>query len=366
MFSLFRLDPVTSVARIGQDWSNVNDGLRFNLNKTVEYYRNSVRAVPSEHLLVNILTNIGVSTKLSLERYYANVSERSRDIARVLNLTSELSRGKVKRGVFYPAECTEAILAIEDFFDYELAYKDWLNIRAVECLRTPYDDLDLLLLKGKTNSTINGIGITSIDIAKLCVQYKAFRDLEAYRYRTIPDYVERTPMQFVHMHVLPNMLYSQLDNAIFNRLYAYTVGAPIGETILRHPFYLTDWSTRLDKILRSKIEYFEHNKLDFNTILSQVYLIDSFTLADFCLLPDLAKTRQVMWLLVLARLRQLIWLLKIQSSNKSNQDISAINRLKRFFTRVKRNNEIITQLPLAFKAVLDDELFDIYQLLDIH
>lgn len=363
MFRLFRIEPVNEPLRIGQDWSNIQQGLRFNLLKTIEYYQTNVGAVANEHLLVTILNSIGVSTKLPLDRYYANVIDRSGDLSRVMNLTSGFNRGKVKEGVFYA--CKETILYLEDDFNYEEYYKDWLNIRALNVLRHPYSDISLLLPDAKVNGTLQGIAITSLDIAKLCIQYKAFRDREAYRYKTIPDYVELTDKQFIKMHVLPNALPSILDESIFNRLYCYSVGMPLGEVYGRHPFYLTDWSKRLDLYLLQKLKYFKHNKLDFTTLLQSVGLVDLPNLLDLCLLPDVAKTRQVMWLLVLARTRTLIWLLKLTKDSGSNSNNADINRLKKFFTRVKYNNEIITQLPLAFKEVLDDELDELYSLLGI-
>lgn len=366
MFQLFdlRQSPNPSTKR-AQDWVNVANGLRQNLKSVQDYYRSHSLAVPAEHFLVTLINSFGLPTSMNLDRYYVNILERADDLGRVLNLTSPISRGKVLKQSLLGTGYTEAVLALNEDFDYESAYQNWREQTPLRCLRHPVSDLSLLTYSKTQAYTDTGVMITSLNIPLLAVMYKGFRNHEQALAKADPEYVQRTVMHFVHMFVLTNMLPSFLDCALFNRVYRLTRGIPLGERLGRHPFHLTDWSSRCNHSQSDILKRLESGKMDMNTMLCNIPLIDEFSLHEQCILPDVAKTRQVMWLLIMARIRYVIWLVEMSQKNGNTQDEGFINRLKRFLIRMKQNNQIITQLPLAFKEELEEDLDDLSSLLGL-
>lgn len=365
MYNLFNLKPTVGTnVRLTHDWLNVSKGLDDNLELVVGYYKTHTMAVDAQHYLVRLITNIGVPHSLPLDRYYSNVSNNAHDLTRVVGMTSPTNRGRVFSNIFY-YDVDELLLANDDEFNYEYAYNNWKDVRAVTCLRVPHSDLGLNLPNGNSNGTEEGIGITVINLPLLCVQYKAFRDNEKKLVKSIPDYQSRSLMQFVHMYVLSNMLYSYYDNVLFNRLYNLTFGIPQGESYSRHPFHLTSWEKRLDAIQKKIIKMNTNNKFDYTTMLRNTPMVSSLNLEKLMQLPDVARTRQVMWLLISSRLKVLHWLLYLNNINKSNKDINTFNKLRKYFQRINQNNEIITQLPKKFKDTLNDEISDVSELLRI-
>lgn len=366
MFQLFELRQVpNTITKRGQDWHNVYTGLKANLDTVLQYYRNHSLAVPAEHFLVTLINSLGVSTNLNLERYYNNVCERALDLSRVMNLTSPISRGKPLKGVFFSEDCIEAVLSLDDDFDYEHVHENWREVSAVRVLRHPVSDLSLLPWSKRTQYTDVGVAISSVNIPMLAVQYRAFRLHERELAKQDPEYVERTVMHFVQMYALTNMLPSYLDCVLFNRMYNLTVGKPMGSALKRQPFHLVDWRSRLTKTQTDILERLGKSKVDMHTLLANCPLVDEFSGLEFSVLPDVAKTRQVMWLLIMSRLRILIWLLSMSERNGNIQDEGFVNRLRHFFRRVKLNNQIVTQLPLAFKEEMEEDLEELYRLLGI-
>ena len=366
MFSLFHLRPDTNMAiRIPGDWNNISTGLVINLNKVVNYYRSHSYAVESNHLLVNLLMNLNIPLSMDIDRYYANAMDRSVDLARVLGFTSSVNRGKVFHNFLFGNDTSEFILSLDDEFDYEAADKDWRELSPIKLLRHPVTDLGMLIPNGKKGGSDFGISIASINIPLLAIQYRAFRNHEKELAKRIPDYNQRSVMQFIHMYPLANILPSLVDGVIANRVCNLTLGKPMGVAYRSHPFPIPKWEGRLNKFHGLLLNHLKNNRNNVTTVLRSVPMVTLPTLEDYWQLPDVAQTRQVMWLLLSARLPALIWTLFIIKSNKNSSDSGELNVLRKYFTRIKQNNQVITQLPAAFKETLTEELEEIYSLLEI-
>lgn len=368
MFSLFGIDTNTNLLpRINQDWLNVEKGLKHNLDMVVNFYHRHSLAMHGNHFLVSLMMNVNISMSMDLDRYYANLQQRCKDLSRTVGLTSSTNMGRIFNGVFYAEDNDELIISLEEDFNYESALRDWANIRAVECLRNPHSNTALLLPTGRKNSTGFGIGITTVNIPLLMIQYRGFREHEAQLVKTIPDYQQRSIMQFVHMYVLPNMLPSMFDECLFNRLFNLTFGIPQDEPTRRHSFYISNWNKRLNEVQGRVIKACSEGNMNMSTVLRNVPLLTQQNLLQGVQLPDMVQTRQVLWVLLISRMRQIAWLLEMRKRNGNTEDESTISNLKRFFIRMRYNQ------PLAIpsggnkhlKMLLEEELEMLYTLLEI-
>jgi hypothetical protein len=104
-------------------------------------------------------------------------------------------------------------------------------------------DLEMNLPDGRFAGAETGMVVIAINLPMLMVQYRAFRKAEGWFPGQVDD---KSAMMFVHMYALPNMLFSQLDQTLFNRNRRLQVGIPPGWSISKYPFSLTGSENRPD------------------------------------------------------------------------------------------------------------------------
>jgi hypothetical protein len=301
MHGLFNLLPGVGMPTMyATNWHYARDGLRHNLKKVVEFYHTHSMAVESEHFLVRLLQSITTPKALPLDRYYAIVDALSLNLGMALKMTSSISKGHVFPGTFYGPGCTEVLIADDADFDAAAVTRNWENVQAIRVLRHPRSDLGLNLPDGKRTGSEEGIAVIAINIPMLAVQYRAFR-LREDEYAARTGEPGRTIQQFVHMHVLPNMLYSHFDYVMLNRIYNLESGRPLGESTKPHPFYITDFSQKLNAVHSTILTNLKAVGQDFTGVLRSIPVVTKETLDDALAIPEMAPTRQVVWALALSR-----------------------------------------------------------------
>lgn len=326
------------------DWSWVRDGLKRNLGTTIAYYRRNPQAVRGEHFLVRLLQSITVSQNQQLERYYANVDALALYLANALKMTSSIANGKIFKGVFYGEGTSEILIAVDTDFDPLWAHKNWENLPSVTVLRHPRSDLAMNLPDGQATGTETGLAVIAINITMLAIQYRAFR-LNEMKNAKFED-GQRSIQQFIHMYVLPNMLASQTDVAIFNRIDNLSKGAPLGQSKKRHAFYLPDtYDRRCQQIQEGILGHIETSNLDFVTILRSVPVVTKENLEQALRLPNIAPTMQVEWALTIARLPGLAFLTRVAPMGGKNRNQRELNAIVRMALRYKTANILRNRLP---------------------
>lgn len=355
MHSFFNLKNNTQSGVLSfPDWHYVRDGLKRNLSAVLRYYRTNPMAVDSSHFLVRLLQSITVPKVLPLQRYYDNVDDRALDIAMALKMTSSIYRGQLFKGVFYGPDNDEILIAHNAPFDVGHAHKQWKNLCPVTVLRHPRSDLGLQLPDGSDTGIESGLAVIAINVSMLAIQYRAFRLNEM----AIAEEggVERTVMQFIHMHVLPNMLLSHLDYALFNRLDNLRKGAPLGVSKKQHAFYTTDYTPKVDKVYTAVLQDLADQSQDFSGILRSIPAAVSLNMDDALKLPDLPPTLQLSWALTLSRLPALLFMFKVARLGAGTRNQSEVNRILRDALGYKSNNVFRTMLPVDLYLDAEDEV----------
>lgn len=301
-------------------WPYLSDGLKRNLQTVKDYYKIRPFAVRSNHYLARILNNLGVSYNLNLDRFSDIADARAATISMGFKMTSSIYRGSVFKDVFYGGSVSEVFVLDEEYFDPYETYKDWMNTSAVKVLMHPMSDLNLLIPNGKYVGDETGVAVISINIAKLAVQFKAFLDRESKKFYENNE-SPKTVAQFIHMFVLPNMVDSHLDIALFNRVYNLVTNKPMGTAGRNHSFYLTDYSKIVDDVYGGVIDHFRTSDKRYKVMLKSFPCIEQGNFEHLMKLPDNAPTRQVIWSHVVARIKVLEMMVKL-SPNQGN----ALNR----------------------------------------
>lgn len=323
------------------DWKYLRSGLNRNLKTTIDYYQNRRFAVKGNHLIARILNSLNISYDRDIEQLYNLIEAKAFHIGMHFKLSSSVYKGDVFNGVFYGEGTKEIIMVTNDFINpYEIE-RDWKNVQAVRVLTHPKSDLSLLLPNGKAYSEETGLACIEINLPALITQYRCFV-LE--QYNRIKDTLTASPTSvFIHMYVLPNMLYSHLDHCIFNRVYNLMMGAPMGVPQFRHPFTLIDYNKKVDDCLIEIVDYVSKNDLDFNTILRTFPCVTKLNFKELLRLPEQAPTRQITGSEFLARFKAIEFLININPNKGKTKNMDTINYINRMIKRNERDS-VLDQL----------------------
>lgn len=337
-------------------WRMIQQGLLRNLNEVIEFYRFHAMAVESEHFLVRLLHSIDVPQSMPTDRYMANVENMCLKLSMALKMTSSIYRGQVFEGVFYGQGSHEILVAYQsDHRPDDLDnVRDWRTVVPIRVLRHPITSLTLQLPDGTDRLSQPDFSVFLIDLPLLAWQYRAFR-LEEARRQKEEGGNQRSTMQFIHMVVLPNMMDSHLDIALFNRYRYWLQGWPMQpEVTSTHSFQMIQWNDRIDAFIQNELRLLDGSR-DFSTILHSIPLVSAKTLQDALQIPVLPPTQQVMWAISIARLPLISFLFQFDDRHPQTKNQSAVSKILRNI-RFYQRNSIMKALPADQRDLIELEL----------
>ncbi len=340
MYDIFdgMLEPIGSVIKpVG--FQLIKRIYKKELDKIILHYRNAVIPVKAQHLLCRMIITGSGPINYDLYRFMDVIYTRSPYIAKLFNLTSSLSYGKIFKGVFYGEDSTELIIYDDHYFNISIAEANWRAIRAVRVLDHSISDSGLLLPDGVKHSTAVGLSSISINLPLLLLQFRCFQLEQINKSGSLS--VEH----FVHMYVLPNMLYSHCDIMILNKLISLYRQELNTEAISKHPFVTTDYSDKLDRVLDEVLFKLTNAKFNYSTYLSNIPAIRTESAYESFQMPDVAKTKQVWWALIISRVKIINFLLNIGGNNGIAYNRSLINRLKLDIKHLSKERVYSSVLP---------------------
>lgn len=327
------------------NWNYVKTGLTHNLGRVVQFYRRNPMAVQSDHFLVRILQAITIPVSMPLERYFSIIDASSLDLSMSLKMTSSIYKGTIFPGVFYGPNSSEVLVAHDEYFDYVEANKNWQNLCPVKVLSHPYTDLSLNIPNGYRNDNERGVAVIAIDITLLAIQYRAWRRNEFEIAGGLGE-SPRSIMQFIHMYVLPNMLFSHLDYTLLNRMYNLVAGTPNAPSKSRHSFYITDFSDKLNDVQETLIEGLAASKRNMMGILRNIPAVTKPTMEEVLDFPKMLYTRQVSWALIISRLTALRLLIDVSDEEFITKNQNETNYLLREMIRYRSDGTLRDMLPM--------------------
>ena len=361
MQTFFGLDTAANEGTVtGSIWPYLKSGLKSNLDMVVSYYRRATGSVDGSHFLIKLIYSVGVSRSLPVDRFYANCVSRTMAVATANKMTCSVNNGQGFDGVFYGSGVSEVIVATDEDFDYDDAQINWKDLQPVTVLKHPKSDLNLNLPDGTKTSNEKGIAVIAINIPMLALQYRQWKyeeDALAIRTGNSP----RGAVHYIYNYVLTGMLSSHLDCAVFNRAYNLLNGIPFGESKVKHPFYMTDFTKRLNDFQMGQLDLLRGSMKKFNSLLKMIPLVTENTLADFAKLPDVAPTRQVIWSLALSRLAILSFLFKVTKLRPRQINSAEVNHILWKLSLYKTERAIKSVLP---DAAYVDAKYDLDVLLE--
>jgi hypothetical protein len=288
-------------------WPYVKRQLSLNLQRTQEFYHQHVTTVSSEHMLVRLLNSIPTPDTVSPYSFIDAIALKSSSMTATMDWMGPYHVGRVFKGVFYSGTYPEIIVSVSESFNASADEDKWWRVRAVKALRTPETALSLMLANGKNNPDKPGLAIFQVDIARLALQYRS------YKKWCLANNYSGSTTQFVARFVIPNILPSQLDHAILNRLMHlyYTSQNTVDSKERVHSFVLPNVETHCNRALEAMLKNIHLAKNNFEAMLECMDLIVCDSASGLLKIPDLPLTRQVNWVLSLSRIDHLHFLIDL-------------------------------------------------------
>lgn len=324
----------------------------FDIERITEHYRRNSFAARGDHLLIRLMDTMNVPMHYDDDRFYSVASARTYNVANVLGLTSSINPGEWRSGVFYHG-CQELILVYNGMDRPGELLKVWEDLEPVRVLEHPVTNMHYMLPNGVKHNTETGLAVISIDVPMLLLQYRAFLNHQ----RTLRDQgLEATldSRHFLYRYVFPNMLKSQTDLVLFNRMMNLHYGAPMGDSTRRHRFHLSDYTGLLDRAYDPVLDRIEQTKMSYPDVLAQIPSI----YRDHPLqMPDIAETRQVWWALFLTRVRQMRFLWDVGGPALRHYNQAYINELQIDLKRFRSDNIFKQRVHPLILEQLDHHLY---------
>ena len=339
------------------EWDYIRKGLLANLSIIQNYYHSRVFSVKSNHFLSRLINTINVPHTLELERYYDNVDTKSDKLSMHMKMTSSIYRGQIHKGIFYGTENQEVIINDSTSYDPNWVHKNWKYVSPVKVLMHPRSDLALLLPNGKDTGSETGMAVISINIPMLAVQFRAFCIDQNYREEN--NVSPLTVANFIAKYILPNMLYSHIDLAIFNRINNYSQGAPLGETKYKHPFITIDYTEKIDRMIPRIIHDINTKSVNYKMMMKNIPVIVKHDLEEVMMLPDLAPTRQVLWAELISRIDLIDFITRLGEPRTIRNNGVNNSYFYREFKRYERDGGLESYLPYGVYLDLKYKMNDV-------
>ena len=347
-----------SLTRYAQ-WDTLRSQLQINIDSVIRYYSTRVQAVKSNHLLARILNSLNVPHSLPTERFFQLVSDIALSQSMVFQISSPLSQGRVHRGVFYGPNSSEILVYDSASADAVSSARDWKNIQAVRVVSHPRTDLDLLLPNGKDVSYEDGVSVIAIDIPLLALQFRQFSLEMASRDQTE---VILGVTHFIHMYVLPNMLKTQTDITLVNRVAHLFHSKPMPRCKIHHPFRLIDIERQLNQMHQQIICDMQNKNMVIEQVFRTIPAVTSADGYDALQLPQQYCNRQIRWTEMVARIGYLVMAFEIMGRSSLHANLTELNHLVRLIKTIENEQGLIGFVPGSVYLQVKEQMDEILSL----
>lgn len=334
------------------EWEYVRDGLGMNLRHANKYYRSGAYAIGSDHELIKLLYGLSTSVDMNLFEYYKRVDAKALTVGQQLGFTTSLSKGRIFNNVFFKGNSKEVIIITDEPFDPVEVSENWRDARPIQILRHGFDKIDCFQLDASIES--HGISVFAINLPMLAVQYKAYRNWQdTYMTQTTG---RNSIYHFAFSYPINNMIFDAMDHAIFNRMIRLRQGIQTSDNDTLHPFHLTNFTQRCDRLLLKINESLDGMNRDIGNIAMTIPLVEKNTVFELMKLPDVSESRQINWAIYLARIDMLLFLLSYDKG-VANQNQTELNQIKYDLKLYLKDGTIQSAVPkelfLKQKAVIE-------------
>lgn len=284
------------------EWDFVRRNMIENVAEVLERLHSRPRTLHKSNPLVNLLMSIGMSLDTPLDTYMRITEERSFYLTFVENFTSSSSYGRLFDGIFYGKGTRELIIVDTTDFDYKNYVTSWRTVAPVSVVLSDISDFSFLTPDGRRNWEIeDGFAVFTVNLKKLLFVYYMWNQEMLRRVKAGSKEMILGTHHMIMMVVLPNILISQINMIMFNRLMNFFYGRPMSKAVHHLPFTVKDLTRRVDHSLEHMLQILTNDTYTYQTLLTSIPAITEPNMYRFLMMPDLPLTRQINWAYAVAR-----------------------------------------------------------------
>lgn len=305
--------------------------------------------VDSSHLLFKIINSLAVVFDGDMIKYMERCEGAALRIVPTLKITSSFSKGRLfTESVFYDG-CPEIIMSARNpRFKIMDLWTNWKDVEPVWVVNHPISDLTIFEPAVMNSATIEvpDLAVIAIDIPLLAAKWRMFK-------ATYPD---GNMEAYVTGFVLPQMMKSHLNVALFNKIMAYLdIRNPCGVKS-NLPFAQNIANHVGDEVAEDVLNKMLGKEMTALQILSTIPAIFGDNYLNSVTLPLTPPTAQVLWALISHKVDAASVVLEVGKRtgfNKMPHELTVINRSM----IVNREDKVMSNgLSTATGMFLEDRL----------
>lgn len=333
-------------------WNNARPAVYAELNKMVDYFRQSSEWIKNHHPLVKLLKND--STPLYSNADYTLEAARNYWIenAGLFGISTPYRKASyAPENIAYPSNTIEYLVMDDSIpMGNEVKLK-WKTLEPIRVLDHPYSDLDLSIPNGKfVGKQTNGQrAYICINIPVLVLQYRLWQKYEAERGGLEPD----SPSIFLARYPLVNIINSHMDVVIRNRLINmyHQIDPADFNRIRQGGVAVNDTSHYVDRTLRECIKVITSADMSFNELNLQVPQLSYNNVAQSLILPEMTYTRSVRWVYDASRIKWLSFLVEYNNDRRIFKNNPTLDYLRRRLRQMSNDKEFGEAVGLSSEGI---------------
>lgn len=301
----------------------------------------------NKSILHRILSSINVQFNGNLIEYMSHVHRKAMELSGTIGITSDVSRGRLHDGVFYPG-CKEIIVLNRntEYMWFDL-WERWREVPAVQVVDHPVTDMTYFELGVMNEARLSSSDVVTItvDAAVLYTQwyfYKASRS-------------DPTMEMFISEIVYPNMFKSHIDLCLFNRLLMrYGIIDECSVLKSNLPFSQIPLDQELDRLLDHVENNFDGRRLLAGQFLTSIPAIFGESYLDSIDDPDLTPVIQSLWSVYTAKSKRTALVLEMAKRQRLSGMLHLVAKLRRTLIEVKTERVFTSGLSKSDSDILVD------------
>lgn len=299
--------------------------LKQNLDKAIQFHRQNMQAVASDHLLVQLIQSNSVPLYPDHHRFRREITQTALNLGMAFKLTSPLKRGSVfGLGPILGRGSSEIIIAdIEDVNVMELD-DNWMDLEPVRFIRHNSTNVLHPTLDGRPSGH-HGLSVIVVNIPMLLLQYKCWVEAQA-AFDVDNDF---SIMQFVHQVPLANAMRSYLDVSLFNRCLHMLLDLPINKDRNTNSFHLNDVQDLVQDVYGQVVSLSKERQVDFPNILEGIPLVSAVNMREFVDFGLAINNRQVNWAMTAGHIPVISYLVQVNSQFDGERNRIYLNEIGR-------------------------------------
>jgi len=300
------------------------------IKKLRNYYKTSSKFVYNKHLIARYISNLDMDIHLDIIDYVKVVHSNAEYLAKQFHITSDYSRGRVHANLFYK-NSVDILLSISNndinIFDIE---ESWYDIEAIKCIYHNDTDLDLQLPDGSKELAYEQLYVFEIDLTIIMVQYKY------WALQRLNSGMSSNPNVFVGSFLLPSMLPSIFNIALFNRFISIASKVDIPTYRIEHKIPILDLHKTVDKVYSKVSKEISNTSITLPMLLETIPSMRSnLEVLSIDKVFYNSNTEWVLWTARVKYIKDIIVILGTKGKARNTDIINAIpNDIKLFIRDV--------------------------------